>query len=145
MYSLTKIGSWAEHHHPKWIDLLRIILGIFFIIKGLAFLENKAEVIDMIRFSQINMLAYTIAHYVILAYLIGGVAIAIGLITRLAILFELPAVIGTIIFIDLHKNLFSLNSEIWYSIMLLVLLFFFMIYGSGQYSLDNYLQRHKEA
>lgn len=144
MYSLRKIESWADHHHPKWIDFLRILLGLILIIKGIAFIGNKDEVILMIRTSSFEFLSIVIAHYVITAYLVGGFAVTLGFFTRFAVLFQIPAVIGAIIFIDIHKGLFALNSELVYSVLILFLLLFFLFYGSGNYSVDYYLRKIKE-
>jgi len=144
MYTLHQLESWADHHHPKWIDFLRLILGLILIIKGIAFIGNKDEVILMIRTSSFEFLPFVIAHYVIAAYLIGGLAVTIGFLTRFAVLFQIPAVLGAIIFIDIHKGLFTLNSDLGYSILILFLLFFFLFYGSGNYSVDYYLKKYKE-
>jgi putative oxidoreductase len=144
MYSLNKIESWADHHHPKWIDFLRILLGLILVIKGIAFIANKDEVILMVRYSVFEFLSFVIAHYVITAYLVGGLAVMLGFLTRFAILFQIPAVLGAIIFIDIHSELFALNSDLVYSILILFLLFFFLFYGSGNYSVDSYLRKVKE-
>jgi putative oxidoreductase len=144
MYSLHKIGSWADHHHPKWIDFLRILLGLILIVKGIAFIGNRNEVIQMIRYSSFEFLSFIIAHYVITAYIIGGLAVTLGFLTRFAILFQIPAVVGAIVFIDIHHGLFTLNSELVYSVLILFLLFFFLFYGSGNYSVDCYLRKTKE-
>ena len=144
MYSLRKVGSWADHHHPRWIDFLRILFGLLLIVKGVAFAANRDKVILMITSSSFEFLSFIIAHYVITAYLIGGIAVTIGFITRIAILFQIPAVIGAIIFIDIHRGLFALNSELGYSVLILFLLFFFLFYGSGNFSVDSYLNKSKE-
>jgi uncharacterized membrane protein YphA (DoxX/SURF4 family) len=144
MYSLHKIESWADQHHPKWIDFLRILLGLILIIKGIAFIWNKDEVFLMVHSSTMEFLSFIIAHYVITAYLVGGLAVTSGFLTRFAILFQIPAVLGAIIFIDIHKGLFALNSDLVYSILILFLLFFFLFYGSGNYSVDYYLKKARE-
>jgi uncharacterized membrane protein YphA (DoxX/SURF4 family) len=144
MYSLQQIGSWADHHHPRWIEFLRIFLGILLIIKGIAFIDNKNEVIGMITESSLEFTSFIIAHYVITALIIGGIAVTIGFFTRIAVLFQIPAVAGAIIFIDIHKGLFTLNSEIGYSVLVLFLLLFFLFYGSGKLSVDFYMAKLKE-
>lgn len=147
MKPFQKIEYWADHHHPKWLDFIRIFLGLLLITKGVAFIFNRQEVIRMLESSSTGMsefLSFYIAHYVIVAFIVGGLAVAVGFISRWAILFQMPAVIGAIIMVDFHKELFALNSQLGYSIMFLVLMLFFLLYGSGNFSLDHWLMKWKE-
>ncbi|MDX5339191.1 MAG: DoxX family protein, partial [Cyclobacteriaceae bacterium] len=34
MNIITKIEHWGDTHHPKWIDILRIALGLVILYKG---------------------------------------------------------------------------------------------------------------
>jgi putative oxidoreductase len=145
MYTLHQLESWADHHHPRWIDFLRIVLGLILITKGIAFLVNRDEVLQMIDSSSFEFVPLVIVHYVIAAYILGGIAVVIGFLTRYAVLSQIPAAAGAIIYIDMHKGLFTLNSEIGYSFMVLFLLLFFLFYGSGHFSADSYLKKLKEA
>lgn len=147
MNSLQQIEYWADHHHPKWLDFIRIILGLLLITKGVAFIFNKEEVIKMLTGTGSGMsefVAFYAAHYVIIAFLIGGIFVSLGFITRWALLFQLPAIFGAMIMVDFHKELFALNSQLGYSILFLVLMLFFLFYGSGNFSLDHWLMKWKE-
>jgi putative oxidoreductase len=139
-----RIEQWTDQHHPKWLDYLRIILGIVLLIKGISFIVNKEQVAQMITGNEFWVLHYIIAHYVIGGYIVCGTAIIIGLFTRLVVIFEIPALLGSIIFVDLHKGLLAINSEMAYSIIILALLIFFLIYGPGKISIDYYIQMHKD-
>jgi putative oxidoreductase len=139
-----KIEQWTTKHYPKWLDYLRIVLGMVLLIKGITFIVNKEQVIQLISGNEYWVLHYIIAHYVIGGYIVCGIAIILGLFTRLVVLFELPALLGSIIFVDLHKGLLAINSEISYSIIILTLLLFFLLYGSGKFSIDYYIQTHKD-
>jgi putative oxidoreductase len=145
MNAILKIESWADHHHPKWIDLLRIVLGIIFIIKGAALVEHREEVIQMMEKSNIDLFTFSLSSQYVIAFdLTGGLLIAIGLLTRWVVLFQLPIVFLSIIFIDYHHNLFALNSELGYLVLILALVLFFLFYGSGPISVDNYLSKLKD-
>ena len=144
MSKLHKLEEWADHHHPKWIEYLRILLGLILLIKGIAYVINKDEVILMVAGSEYWVVHYIIAHYVIGGYIVCGIAIAVGLFTRVAAAFEIPALLGSIVFLDIHKDLFTLNSQLGYTIIILALLLFYLLYGPGQLSIDNYLQKHKD-
>ncbi len=87
MYMLERIDAWTQRHHPKWIDFLRILLGIILIWKGVYFIRNTQAVAEVIQSMSIEYYAMTIAHYVIGAHIAEGLLIACGLLTRLAVLF----------------------------------------------------------
>jgi uncharacterized membrane protein YphA (DoxX/SURF4 family) len=68
----------------------------------------------------------------------------LGLLTRVAILFQIPIVLGAIIFVNLPKGILSFNSEMELSILVLFLLVFFLIEGSGPLSVDEYIKKHPD-
>jgi putative oxidoreductase len=145
MNAIIKIESWADQHHPKWIDFLRVVLGLIFIIKGVALIEHREQVIAMMEKSNIDLFTFSLSSQYVIAFdLAGGLFIAIGLLTRLIALFQIPIVILSIIFINYHQNLFALNSELGYLILILALVLFFLFYGSGPISVDNYLSKRKD-
>ena len=137
MNMFQKIEVWGEKHHPKWLDLFRILLGIVIFVKGYFYVSNTDELITMMSNSKFPWVSLTLAHYVAFAHLVGGVLIAIGLLTRVAILFQLPILIGAIIFINSQKGFFSGNSELLFSIVILFMLCFFLVEGSGPWSVDE--------
>ena len=146
MNAILKLESWADQHHPKWIDLLRIILGIIFIIKGFALIENREQVFQMMEKSNIDLFTFSLSSQYVVAFdIAGGLLIAAGLLTRLIALFQLPVVILSIIFINYHQGLSALNSELGYLILILALLLFFIFYGSGPISVDSYLSKRKDV
>ena len=144
MNSIQKIESWADQHHPLWLDYLRILLGIVLIVKGISYVANNEEVMNLIAQKEYWVIHYIIAHYVIGGYIVCGALIIIGLFFRIAVIFEIPALLGSIIFIDLHKTFFAINSELIYSVIVLALLLFFFFYGPGKRSIDYYIQTHKD-
>lgn len=140
-----RIENWADHHHPKWIDYLRVLLGIVLILKGIALIINRDQVIINMEMSNIDVFSFLVtSQYVLVFYIAGGLLLAVGLLTRVIALFQIPVIIATIIFIDYHKGLFALNSELIYSILILGLLLFFFVYGSGNFSIDYLLSKSKE-
>ncbi len=145
MNLVLRIEDFADKHHPMWIEFIRMVLGVVLMIKGITLVANKDQVILDMQASGLDVFTFMVtAQYVIALYIAGGFLITIGLVTRVVSFFELPILLATIIFIDYHKGLFALNSELGYSIIILVLLLFFLFYGSGKISVDNYLRTHKE-
>ncbi len=141
---IKRIETWTDNHHPKLIDYLRIFLGIVLIAKGIFFVINNEEVMNMIARQEYWIVHYAIAHYVIGGSIVCGILIIIGLFFRLAVIFEIPALLGSIINIDLHKNFVAINSDLAYSFIIFLMLIFFFIYGPGKNSLDHYLETHKD-
>jgi putative oxidoreductase len=143
MNFIEKIESWGDKHHSKWLDILRIILGLILFLKGFYFINHNDELNNMIQNSKAAIYPEILVHYVALAQLFGGVLIMIGLVTRLAILFQLPVLIGAIAFVDLRNGLLTFNnSDLPLAIIVLFLLIFFLIDGSGPISMDAYLKRN---
>jgi uncharacterized membrane protein YphA (DoxX/SURF4 family) len=95
------------------------------------------------RNSQFQWVSLGIAHYVAFAHLVGGLFIAMGLVTRVAILFQLPILIGAVFFINPQRGFYSENAELWSSIIVLLLLIFFLIWGSGKLSVDHLIRKPK--
>jgi uncharacterized membrane protein YphA (DoxX/SURF4 family) len=145
MNTVEKIEAWGDRHHPKWLDILRVLLGVVILAKGYYFISHTDGLQQMIANSQFGYVSFMLAHYIAFAHLIGGILIAVGLITRIAVLFQLPVLMGAVIFFNSHTGLFSENStELWLSLIILFLLCFFLVEGSGPWSIDEYMKRHPE-
>lgn len=144
MNLLQRIEVWGDRHHPKWLDIIRISLGILLVWKGVSFMSNTEALRQMVDNSPFSHFSMWIVQYVAYVHFMGGILIAIGLVTRVAVLFQLPILIGAIAFVNIRNGLFSYHSELAFSIVVLVLLLFFLIEGSGPISIDEYLRRHPE-
>jgi len=145
MNIVQKMESWGDTHQPKWFGVLRILLGLIIFLKGVIFIQNTDALNDMIANSAVSLYSVFLAHYVALAHLVGGVLIMIGLVTRLAIVCQIPILIGAIIFVNAQKGFFSIQSELGLSILILALLIFFLIFGSGSYSVDTFMRKHEHT
>jgi len=145
MNSIQKIETWGDTHQTKWLAILRIILGLIIFFKGVAFIQNTDAIDAMIANSAVSIYAVFLAHYVALAHLVGGFLIVIGLLTRLAIVFQLPILLGAIIFVNAEKGFFSMPSEMGLSIIVLALLLFFLVFGSGKFSVDEFMRTHEHT
>ncbi|GAB3818222.1 DoxX family protein [Pontibacter rugosus] len=130
-------------NNPVWMDGLRIILGIFLFIKGIMFLEHTSDVFYLFSQSQDVISLKKASMITSLVHIIGGLMIASGSLTRLAILCQMPVVLGAVLIVNPQQGLHIENTELWLSILVLGLLLFFMIVGPGRYSVDNKLLRQK--
>ena len=143
MNLIQKVEHWGDAHHPRWLDVLRIALGIVIFLKGVTFLADTESLRLLIEETRIQIYTWGAVHYVAFAHLVGGILIAIGLITRVAIGFQLPILLGAVFFVNITRGLTFLNSELWISIVVLVLLIVFFVIGSGPYSLDQQMREKK--
>jgi len=121
-------------YYPKWLVVLRILLGIFLFMKGVQFIYDNA-IIEKVLQKQTTIQDYTWLQTVIpWVHLLGGVFITIGMFTRLAIVFQLPILIGAIFFSQENINSNAFNSSLAYAIIVLVLLLIFLFIGNGPVS-----------
>lgn len=143
MNLLQRIDHWGESHHPKWVDGIRVLLGIFLFWKGVVFIQNIDVLKAVINQSPfITVLSFWLAHYIVFAHLLGGVLIAFGLLTRVAVLAQIPILLGALIFVHTPTGLFNVHAESGLSILVLLLLLVFLVEGSGPISYDGYMRRH---
>lgn len=144
MNTLSGIERWPEEHHPLWIDVLRILLGIFLMAKGASFINSREQIEWILVKNHLEFLIFLSSVYVILFHIGGGLLIAAGLLTRWAAGFQIPILIAAVFFVNLPNGFTSINSELGFSIAVLVLLIFYLYYGSGYFSLDHYMVTHKD-
>lgn len=144
METIAKIESWADRHHPQWIDFLRVVFGLFILYKGVLFISNTSELMDLMKNKDLQFFNLGLAHYVAFAHLVGGFLIAVGLVTRFAILFQIPILLVAVFFVNIESGFLSVsnNLEFELSLLVLILLLVFLIFGSGKFSLDNYMKEH---
>ncbi len=146
MNMVTKIEDWGNAHRPGWLDVFRIALGIYITYKGFSFLNN----IDHLEMSIQGMnMAYTgasIAHYVVFAHVLGGPLIALGLLTRIMCFIQLPILLGAVVWINAPKGFMSLGNhmELEISVVVLIGLITFIIFGAGKFSIDEKRRKEKE-
>lgn len=147
MNLLYSIEKWGDTHHPKWLDFIRMLLGIFLFIRGVLFINNMDQLSALMTKSEFlgSMSLSVLAHYVVFAHIVGGALVAFGLLTRLACLVQIPVLLGAVFFINSDSGIISLNEGLWLSILVLALLIFFLVSGSGPISVDEQMRRQAES
>ena len=144
MGTISKVGHWADTHHPIWIDYIRIVLGLFIFYKGILFIGNTDRLMTLMTEIDMGFVNMALAHYVAFAHLVGGLLIAMGLLTRFAIIFQLPILFFAVFFVNIRQGFLSVsnNLEFEISLIVLILLIVFLIYGSGKVSIDEFMKNH---
>lgn len=140
--------SSAQHinsaNNPVWMDGLRIFLGLFLFVKGLLFLEHTTDVFYIFSSGQ-GILTAGKAHLLTsMVHVVGGLMIAFGMLTRLALLCQIPVLLGALLIVNPQRGGIGLhNTELILSLFITALLLFFMVKGPGRYSVDNKILRQK--
>ena len=120
-------------------EFLRVYLGIALFLKGLYFIGHMSDLFSHIshRFQYID---FIFAHYVVLVHIVGGLFIALGLFTRYAALMNIPVLFSAIVFVKIKTGFFSSGAEFELAVMVFMLLLYFVVQGSGKFSLDSYIK-----
>jgi uncharacterized membrane protein YphA (DoxX/SURF4 family) len=128
---------------PVLLFLLRIGLGLMLFIKGVGFISHFQELENIIDASHFEAGSLFLAYYVGYAHLLGGLFILMGLFTRFFAFIQLPILIGAVFFINAPHSAFNVQTgELGFSIVVLLLLIFFAIEGSGPYSVGRFARSH---
>ena len=140
MNNVKTLNKWANAHTYLSIDLVRIALGVFLFMKGVEFITNIQYLVDLI--SPIDKIGggMFLIHYIAPAHMIGGIMIVFGLLTRWAIIAQLPILMGAVV-VNFMGEMQSQNLIL--AILTLAVCIFFLFYGSGKNSADYYFKMQR--
>ncbi|HYJ38109.1 MAG TPA: DoxX family protein [Chitinophagaceae bacterium] len=138
----NRLEHWGDTHHPKWVDFVRIALGVFLCIKGIQFPGQASEVMNRMPsfLSSDYFFLSMLQYYVLFAHLLGGICLIAGVFVRFACLIQIPILLGALVFIHTSINSWSPFSELFLAVIVLLLLVYFLIVGNGKLSLAKYLR-----
>ena len=136
MNFFDRVKAWGDAHHPKWMDIVRIALGIFLCYKGVEFVENMSSFVNLLSssFSFGSFTLMLLGHYIAFAHFLGGALLVLGMLTRFACLIQIPILLGAIIIVNAKQGIWAPFSELWLSILVLLLLVYFLVIGNGPWS-----------
>ncbi|WP_316837671.1 DoxX family protein [Pedobacter nutrimenti] len=145
MNVIHKIEHWGDMHRAKWLDIVRIALGLLIFFKGIALISNNAASQELLLQNNVygfsGLMASLAIHIVAFVHLVGGLLITIGLVTRFAAVIQIPILLCAIFFVNISRGFSMLNSELWLSVIVLLLLILFWVVGSGPFSTDTSMKR----
>lgn len=145
MNVIQKVEHWGDAHHTKWLDVVRIVLGLIIFSKGISLISDTGHQQELLFKNSVfgfsEMMSSVAIHVVAFAHLVGGILITIGLVTRFAVVIQIPILICAILFVNISNGFSGLNSELWLSIIVLFLLVLFWVVGSGPLSVDQQIRR----
>jgi putative oxidoreductase len=146
MTTLQHIRTWSAAHHPRWLVIVRIGLGLILMAKGINFMHDSSLLNSLFtgNAEQAQNNTHWLPILITWANLLGGLMILIGMWTRLMCLLQIPILLGAIIFITRIDGI-SVEREMGLAILALILTVFFLFEGSGPLSLDRYFERNRSA
>lgn len=140
MNSIQRLERWGDAHHPRYMDIVRIVLGVFLFLKGIAFAKTDFLSGFVLRDVSFNgFLLMIVQHYIIFAHIAGGFMIAIGLLTRVGIIAQIPVLLGALFFVN--WNMTAHFGSFFIALIVLALLVWIYIIGSGPFSVDRALDK----
>lgn len=140
MATIKSLNKWANAHTYYPLDIVRLALGVFLFMKGVDFMSNQAQLVEVIKPFQDLPGGMLTLHYLVPAHFVGGFLIVVGLFTRWAVMAQLPILIGAV----LVNFLGEMNStNLILATITMIVCLFFLFYGSGKHSMDYYLKMQK--
>lgn len=138
MSVITDVERWGNSHRPAFLDILRILLGLFITYKGLYFITHMDELEMTTAGVNTYFAGVVLAHYVVFAHILGGPLIVFGLFTRVVSCIQIPILLGAVFMINYPKGYLSIGHhlELWASVVVLIALLVMMVFGAGNFSID---------
>ena len=134
----------TKEQRSKIVILLifRAILGIGLFAKGITFLRDKALIESLISETttpeKLSFLEFLIPYL----HLAGGFFILIGLYTRLAVILQIPIILGAVVLLLKSTNNFQ-QGEFLFAVIILAMLIIQFFNGDGFYSWKNLIREEK--
>ncbi len=138
---VQRIDQWSQAHQPAWLVVIRVVLGVILLAKGIFFISHADQLTSIIANSRFSGMVTFLVAFITFSHLFCGAFIVLGLLTRWVVILQIPILIAAVVFNASHAT-FSLGSEFWLSFVVLILLLYFLLEGGGPYSMDNYLKKY---
>src|ERR1051325_325451 len=143
--NVNQFKSWWHPSPDVLMDLVRVYLGVALFFKGIYFMTNRDYLLQLLENAGTWSIApLAIAHYIVPAHLFGGVMLALGLLTRLAALAQIPILIGAVFYVHLPAlTLMSVEprQNLELSALVLFLTCLVCLHGSGRLSVDALIHK----
>jgi len=147
MKNLNAWKLWIESHEDVFKDLVRVYLGVGLFVKGLYFMSHRDDLNQLL--GQLDNLAFSqaaIAHYIIPVHVLGGLLLAVGLLTRIAALLQIPILLGAVFYVYLPRMaLIEPRQSLEFSALVLFLLALIFAFGAGRFSVDHLLWKKERS
>ncbi len=140
----TSVQAWMVQTRHYWIEITRMVLGLLMLNNGIYFIRNSEEMHAMIE-EALPIAPFIVAHFVIFAFLAGGILLVVGLLTRIAAIVQIPVLLGAVFLVHGLDIFMGGAQQPEYALLVLLLLIVFFFYGGGKWSADHHLMRRSES
>jgi putative oxidoreductase len=141
MAQTPSLPGWMYSYSDVLYTVFRAILGLLLFIKGVYFAFNTQHLGELIEESRFNFNNDFLVYFISISHLLGGAFISLGLLTRLAIVLQLPVLLAAVIF-NIQSQAFGNVLELFLAVFILVLLVYYLVKGPGKVSMDTYRKSH---
>jgi uncharacterized membrane protein YphA (DoxX/SURF4 family) len=147
MKNLNEWKLWLQEHEDLFRDLVRTYLGVGLFVKGLYFMSHRTELKELLEnMDNLVFAQAALAHYIIPVHIVGGLLLAIGLLTRIAALVQVPILFGAAVYVYLPKmELIEPRQNMEFTLLVLFLLALLVAYGAGRFSVDHLLWKKEQT
>lgn len=139
MKFITKAILWLDSNTNIAYSLIRAFLGVALFVRGVILASDPAAITTLAGEDKI----YWWYSYITVAHLIGGFSLAVGLLTRLGSLLQIPILFGAVFLVHLKQGLLSVGQSLELSVLVFVLLLVHFVFGAGVFSIDSYLKKKR--
>lgn len=144
MAALQSLVAKMDSLKEESFDVMRMYLGVGLFVRGVLFLADTDQLALLVHTAaDYGALSTALVHYVALAHLAGGLFMALGLLTRISAIVQIPVLFGAVFFIHLGEGLLAKGQSLELSALVLVLLCLIAVHGPGPWSVDQYIERHR--
>ncbi len=133
--------KWFDNNQNMAYAFIRIFLGAALFMRGWFLFSDPAALTELARAEQ----QYWYFAYITISHLIGGICLAIGLLTRFAALIQIPVLGGAVFIVHIKQGLMSAGQSLELAVLVLVLLVVYFLFGSGLFAVDKLIADKKPA
>ncbi len=136
---MSDSNSWLtklNHERELAYDLLRVYIGIALCARGAMFILNAEPLMAYSGVRDGAMWQLLVMHYVAPVHMVGGLLLALGLLTRLAALAQVPILFGAVFLVHIGEGLLTAGQGFELAALTLFTLVLFVVFGPGHMSLD---------
>jgi len=139
MTTIEKIENWGNSHRIAALDYVRIVVGVFITYKGLSFVFNIQDLYGLAASTDVKFVSVMMAHYVLFFHMLGGPLIVLGIFTRVVSALQIPILLGAVFLVNSQKGFLAMGDhmELEVSIITLIAIILFVIFGAGKLSIDE--------
>jgi len=130
---------WLDRKHEVAYTAIRIFLGIALFVRGCILISDPEAITRIVTGDNMHVWY----SYITIAHLAGGLLIAVGALTRLGALFQVPILFSAVVFVHAEKGLMMGGQSLELATMVLFLLVIFTLFGGGLFSIDRYFLQRK--